>query len=401
MATNLASASVKSTIGGTTRTFGARFSDVKNVRDFGAVGDGSTDDTAAIQAAVNYTTAPYSSANRGTIYFPQGTYKTTAAVTYETASLNIAFVGEPGAKVIGNFADALFKRSVNSPISGVHSFENLILENSHASGKCIMFHSCVTGKVVNCQLSASGAQASSIGIETYNSQCITVDACLIIGFGVGIMAGNATMVLDCDITGCVHGVRHQNVGLTVHGGRFEVNTVGIMLGMDESGSNFTSSGFDIAGLSMEANQTGIYCNTGAAGKISACSIQGGVAMAHGLRITTAQDVVVEGVVAGGSASPTSYSGAAITISGATRLTLISVSTLVAGGTDWAISTGLDSLQMINCNKELTVSQLPTSATVNTSLAVSDATGTTAGATVSGGGSSHVAVVRSAGVWRII
>src|SRR5205809_5905798 len=61
---------------------------LKNVKDFGARGDGRTDDTAAIQAAVNCTTAPCSAANRGTIYFPPGTYAISAPIVFETAQCN-------------------------------------------------------------------------------------------------------------------------------------------------------------------------------------------------------------------------------------------------------------------------------------------------------------------------
>ena len=52
------------------RTLKDRFADTVNVKDFGAVGDGVTDDTAAIQAAID--------SNSGkTIYFPSGIYKFT------------------------------------------------------------------------------------------------------------------------------------------------------------------------------------------------------------------------------------------------------------------------------------------------------------------------------------
>jgi hypothetical protein len=48
------------------RTLENRFADVVNVKDFGAVGDGVTDDTAAFQAAVN--------AGKKGLYFPEGKY---------------------------------------------------------------------------------------------------------------------------------------------------------------------------------------------------------------------------------------------------------------------------------------------------------------------------------------
>lgn len=54
----------------TPRMLKDRFADVVNVKDFGAVGDGVTDDTAAIQAAIDYAGGK----GCGTVFFPAGTY---------------------------------------------------------------------------------------------------------------------------------------------------------------------------------------------------------------------------------------------------------------------------------------------------------------------------------------
>lgn len=61
-----------------------------NVKDFGATGDGITDDTAAIQAAINSLPlntantgilAPLGFANGGNVHIPRGRYKITSAIT--------------------------------------------------------------------------------------------------------------------------------------------------------------------------------------------------------------------------------------------------------------------------------------------------------------------------------
>jgi hypothetical protein len=62
----------------TARTLANRFADVVNVKDFGAVGDGVTDDTAAIQAAITY-----ANGLGGTVYFPAATYKTTQTLVID------------------------------------------------------------------------------------------------------------------------------------------------------------------------------------------------------------------------------------------------------------------------------------------------------------------------------
>jgi len=57
--------------GAVSRSVQAKLRDVVSVKDFGAVGDGVADDTAAIQAAVAYAAAGSGSA----IYIPEGTFK--------------------------------------------------------------------------------------------------------------------------------------------------------------------------------------------------------------------------------------------------------------------------------------------------------------------------------------
>ena len=58
------------------RTIAQKFAETISVKDYGAKGDGTTDDTAAIQAALNSL-----SATGGTVTVPQGQYKLTAKIT--------------------------------------------------------------------------------------------------------------------------------------------------------------------------------------------------------------------------------------------------------------------------------------------------------------------------------
>lgn len=330
----------------TARTMPDRLAEIKNVKDFGARGTGSTDDTAAIQAAVNWT----SGANRGTVYFPVGTYAISAPITFETPNINIRFLGEPGATIQGNFADALIKRSVNSPLSGIHTIEKLRLLNSHASGKGIMAHSCTGVSIRDCYVSAWR------GIETYNSSGSLVDTCAIIGPGgvnsnsIGIVAGNGTTVLSCDVTGYAngHGIRHHNVGLTVLGGRYEMNGIGIATGIDPDGAGFSSGGVKLSGFSMEANQTGIYLGPGAGSHVSGVSIGGGVQMETGINIDSGSH---HGIYNCTISSSIGYKTAGVRIAnnliGVVCLGVLSIGT--AGADSWSVGTGLTKTFIRGCN----------------------------------------------------
>jgi parallel beta-helix repeat protein len=67
---------------------------VYNVKSFGAVGNGSTDDTAAIQACID----AVASAGGGVVWFAKGNYKITSGLTLTTAN-PISLVGAPGARI--------------------------------------------------------------------------------------------------------------------------------------------------------------------------------------------------------------------------------------------------------------------------------------------------------------
>jgi hypothetical protein len=74
------------------RTMPDRLAEVVNVKDFGAAGDGSMDDTAAIQAALNAAYGSSSSPNGSfpgsmknrAVFFPAGYYKITRALTLKS-----------------------------------------------------------------------------------------------------------------------------------------------------------------------------------------------------------------------------------------------------------------------------------------------------------------------------
>ncbi|CAB4151356.1 Pectate lyase superfamily protein [uncultured Caudovirales phage] len=73
------------------RTVHQKLQETISVKDFGAVGDGTTDDTSAIQAALN-------AGQNGAVYFPTGTYKVSSALTVN-----------PSTHVFGSGFDAIIK----------------------------------------------------------------------------------------------------------------------------------------------------------------------------------------------------------------------------------------------------------------------------------------------------
>src|SRR5438876_2530332 len=83
--------------------FPGLFGPVINVKAYGAVGDDATDDTAAIQTALN--AVPISTAGGTTVFFPIGSYKITAPLLVHSGTHSVG-AGDMGSRLRPTFGSA-------------------------------------------------------------------------------------------------------------------------------------------------------------------------------------------------------------------------------------------------------------------------------------------------------
>jgi hypothetical protein len=112
--------------GGVQRTVQSRLEDYVSVKDFGAKGDGVTDDTVAVRAALT--------SGNADIHFPRGTYKITSQITLESG---ISIYGEGSDSIIlysppndGDTNDGLLQLKYDNPlfaVDDVYSLRNISL----------------------------------------------------------------------------------------------------------------------------------------------------------------------------------------------------------------------------------------------------------------------------------
>jgi hypothetical protein len=124
---------VAATGGGTariTRDLVTRFADVANVKDYGAIGDGVADDTAAIQNAIQFNAG-------GCIYFPRGRYRITDTLRITQALTSFVsdhpFCGEI---ILANTSVAAaieFKNSTSGNSIFANSMLNMVITGTATS----------------------------------------------------------------------------------------------------------------------------------------------------------------------------------------------------------------------------------------------------------------------------
>lgn len=251
------------TIGNTPRTIQSKLSEVVSVKDYGAVGDGVTNDTAAIQTAINAATTSLS--------FPTGTYIINSTLNFTVSNTRYY---SPGAgatiKVAPSLASGITMLSITGsnllfdnlnidgndsfpPVSGNVSLVNLATASAPSTTiDNITFRGCNFGNTKGYGIFAFGAGTltritiDSCGFDGFNNTSGTPPACIqivqpsvvarfnlvgcrfatVTGTGFSIRANNGlatptnVQVVDCDF-------RHANqlytsIGAEIYADNFAV-----------------------------------------------------------------------------------------------------------------------------------------------------------------------------------
>jgi hypothetical protein len=405
--------------GGTVaRTMPDRLADVKNVKEFGAVGDGAADDTAAIQAAINAGSAwglnNYGAMWGCNIFFPPGVYKVSSALTNNTANSYVRLMGsgQYSCMLVGTFNGYIIDQN-DSTAGGINAIEGLHVVNySTAPGSgAIRFNNSQEGTIRQCYIQGfNGLNASSNTFNTIVSECNFVNPFSAGTPGtVGIYSAQIG-IYNCTVMGWDVGLQGFNAGLVIHGSRFEVNSTGILLGKDPTGAINTLSGFSISGLSTERCNTAIDIVSAVAGIISGAALTGTVNVtgigtpSYGIICRNVEAVTISGVIISCYASV-----AGIDISSVAGLNVAFEGTMVGigpgMGLPWNMPTVNHSIfSYTNCNNPsaaFAFSNLPTSPVEGMAFDITDSNTATWGAAAAGGGSNHVRVRYNGLSWTVV
>ncbi len=249
-----------------------------NVKAYGAVGDGTTDDTAAIQAALNAAQSP----GGGICFFPPGNYKITSSLLYEgngvTGAEGCSILGangtdsdpspgtwnKPGVRIFGTFNDYLLKRVSSEdggPVvaGGSYRIHGIGFQNLHATGKCLYVSQWIGGSVNNCWF--RGFKGVHFGSNVFSTQ---MNVCSFSGPGHNIAGSRAIIgniqARDIDITQFEQGVTGNLVSIS--GFRVENCVYAFYLGVDHAEIVNTWNGV-IQNGSTEACDYGYFVRKGA------------------------------------------------------------------------------------------------------------------------------------------
>ena len=174
--TNFTNFSFAATGAPTARTMPDRLSEIINVKDWGAKGDGSTDDSTAIQAAINYCI----SKGGGKVFFPIGKYHLGTALTVGSTNpaAAVSLIGSGQSNSRGTMLIATLPGFVIS--QGAADYDNIAY---------------IDGLVVS-----NGSMTAGAGCIKITGTGVGIRNCYVVGM-VGIDASAAVGVSIIDVDG--------------------------------------------------------------------------------------------------------------------------------------------------------------------------------------------------------
>lgn len=252
--------------GTVSRTVAQRLDDTVSVKDFGALGDGATDDTAAFQAAIDSVYA----AGGGTIFIPEGTYRITSLVKNWAFAISVRLVGA------GKTATVLQKIGLSTtPIINFSASVGTLdtycsISDLKITGNVKTHHGLQLTRWARFDVSRVLIDNCDVAFENIGSLVFTVYDCAIQGNNIGyrcrksaagpiycnlvqfiggIISGNTTLGVDI---GDASGVHFIGTDLSANGTAGNTATGAVLLRdtMDDE-TGFAS--FSMRGAWMEAN----------------------------------------------------------------------------------------------------------------------------------------------------
>lgn len=226
-------------VGAVTTTVQAKLRETVSVKDFGAVGDGVTDDTAAIQAALNTGYAE--------VYFPSGKYKTTATLYIKmTQTIRGTAVALQPDVASAHHSTIMFrptgadKVAIKNTVSTYgNSIRDMALDLNDASHYGVQF-STTYGNVIEGMLFFGTFDIGIIIQDAYvcDINRVTISGCTVKRFGIYIGASNSIKISRLHTSIQVQDAATCMYGLAIYGGGreytiadclFQGTTIGIAL----------------------------------------------------------------------------------------------------------------------------------------------------------------------------
>jgi len=293
--------------GGTARrTLPDRLADIINVKDYGAAGNGTTDDTTAVQAAINAAAAKGTnraglSWNGATVYFPSGQYRITQQLilpaVVSTCQVNLAGSGKRTCVLLGQVNDYLiYSNSWNKWFGVVEGFK---IVNSKGIFMNLTFNLVIRDCEFACWINALNLGGTSG--DVYNT---TVYNCTFNGNidangiqtpnSIGIYSAQAEFY-NISVTNYDIGFAGWNVGIVIIGSRFEVNNTAIVLGKAPPGGIDQLAAFQLSAISFERNDTCIYIQNAFTGELNGLALTGTVCPYFGPNFAFTDDIPIRSI----------------------------------------------------------------------------------------------------------